>query len=324
MLISLFRIPSYSLPYRGITWISLLLAPLVLVTAAIFLFRHRRAGYGVAAIGAALPLPWMFLTESREFGNSWIAMNASDRYAGLYLPYCQFRIVSVIALMTTLVWAATRSLPRAWNLRNRPVSQRTWPAFLTTLMVVSYWFATFAFPYRQPILVDAMRPELSILHVEKDGFVFHETSLSIYRGGLFALRRNDRRLFTYDFEEVYHEGFLTSEASTTLKTVQALPALQKTQSQAPRSMRVHHGEGWYTKMHSFAITAFTTENSTAPPPELVSFFHQIEATPLTGTGMRYRIKDICMGFCYDPKAGLGDRAENERCSQRLDGKWFCY
>ena len=77
-------------------------------------------------------------------------------------------------------------------------------------------------------------------------------------------------------------------------------------------------------MGSYKITAFTTENSTAPPAELRIFLTQLEREPSLGTTSRYELRDVCLGFCYDPKAGLGDRAENERCSQRPDGSELCY
>jgi hypothetical protein len=289
-----------------------------------FLLVRRRFGYAAAGIGAALPLPWLFLTESPLFGNSWIAMNASDGSGISYLRYFQLRIVCVAFLLVTVIWALTRLLPASWSVRRRPINQWTWPALVTTFGVVFYWFATSVFPYRQPVLVNAMRPELSILHVEKDGITFHETSLNIYRDGLYLLRRNDRRLFSYSFGEMYEEGILTNELSAKLKRIKTLPAPQRTLSKAPRSLRVQHGEGWYTEMNSFAIASFTTENSAAPPPELVAFFHEIKAIPVTGAGMRYRVRDVCLGFCYDPKAGLGYRAANQRCSQNLSGKEFCY
>jgi len=77
-------------------------------------------------------------------------------------------------------------------------------------------------------------------------------------------------------------------------------------------------------MQSFAITAFTTENATAPPPDLVAFFSGVEGEPSTGASSHYEVRDVCLGFCYDPKAGLGYRAENQRCTYGADGKEHCY
>src|SRR5207248_7146226 len=59
-------------------------------------------------------------------------------------------------------------------------------------------------------------------------------------------------------------------------SVQALPELQRTQDKSPRALRARRGEGWYTEMGTYAITAFTTENATTPPADLVAFFHTME------------------------------------------------
>ena len=168
-----------------------------------------------------------------------------------------------------------------------------------------------------------MDPELSILHVKKNGTVFRETHVSLYRDGTYYLTKSERRLFSYKFKEVSYHGMMTSDLRNQLTAIKGIPALQRTLSKAPGSLRVWHGEGWYTEANSFAITAFTTENTTEPPSELVAFFHQIEGIPAT-TGVSYEVKDVCLGFCYDPKAGLGYRAENQRCSEKLGGRLVCY
>jgi hypothetical protein len=109
-----------------------------------------------------------------------------------------------------------------------------------------------------------------------------------------------------------------------VNAIKNLPELRGTVSRAPRSLVSLHGEGWYTEADSPEIAAFTTENSVAPPRELVELFNEIEGIPVTRTSVRYQVKDVCLGFCYDPKAGLGYRAENERCSEWPDGKEHCY
>ncbi len=62
--------------YVGMDWLAVLLSPFVLGGGALLLRLRPRVGYMVAAVGAVLPLPWIFMTESRAFGNSWIALNA--------------------------------------------------------------------------------------------------------------------------------------------------------------------------------------------------------------------------------------------------------
>lgn len=325
MFVLLERISGDHVP-KSVALIAGLLGPIALSIGAILLPRHRRLGSSFVAIGAALPLPWFFLTESRAFANSWISLNASwnDPDPSPYMRIAQLRIVSVALLLMTLLWAVTRLLPSHWHLLRHPINRLTWPAVAISFIFMARWFATSVFPYRQPVIVDAMRPELSLLHVEKDGTVFHETRVSVYHDGRYYLTRNDRHLFRYRFAETAQEGLLTNDLRTRLKDILALPELKRTLDRAPRALRVRHGEGWYTKTGSYKIAAFTTENSTEPPVELRTFLSDLEREPSLSKSTRYELRDVCLGFCYDPKAGLGDRAENERCAQRPDGSELCY
>ncbi len=326
LLVSYSRIARDILSYRSMDWLAVLLSPFVLLGAALLLRWLPRLGYATAVVGAVLPLPWIFMTESRTAGNSWIAMNASwkDPEVFHYMRYAELRIVSVALLLITLIWAVIRLLPPNWQLQRRPLNQRTWPAIAITLMLIMCWFAAFAFPYREPIIVDGMHPELSILHVRKDGAKLHETRISIYRDGRFYVVRNERQLLRYSFEETAQEGLLTDNLRAKLKVIKALPELMLTLDKPPRALQARHGEGWYTEMGSFAITAFTTENRTPAPADLVAFFLEVEGAPSIGETTHDEVRDVCLGFCYDPKAGLGDRAENERCAYRADGKQRCY
>jgi hypothetical protein len=325
-LVSYARIGSNVLLYGSMDWFAVLLSPFVLLSAALLLLWHPRLGYVVTALGAALALPWIFMTESRGVGNSWIAMNASwnDPDVFRYMRYSQLRIVSVALLLLTLIWAMTRLLPSKWQLKNRPANQQTWPAIALALIFVVCWFATDVFPYREPIIVDALQPELSILNVKKDGVAFHEARVSVYRDFRYHMVRDDRQLFRYSFAETVREGLLTDDLRTKLKAIQALPELKRTLDKSPRALRVWRGEGWYTEMHSFAITAFTTENANTPPADLVAFFREVEEAPSSGTSSDGEVRDVCLGFCYDPKAGLGYRAENQRCWYPADRKERCY
>ena len=297
----------------------------LMLAAAVLSLRRPRIGYPMIVIGAALPLFWIYRTESRAFVNSWVLLNASgDREETVYLRYAQLRIVCAVLLLFVLVWALIRLLPPSWQIRNLPVNRRTWPALVIAPFVVAWWFTASAFPYRQPVILDAQLAELDILHVEKNGLGFHETSIRIYRDGRFFMAHNDRRLFRYKFEEVWHGGALTESQRMQLKTVLGLPDLKRTEERAPRALRVAHGEGWYTETGRFAIAAFTTENATLPPAELVAFFRGIVEMPFDGPRYRYDVRDVCLGFCYDPQAGLGYRAINQRCREGADSKEYCY
>jgi len=55
----------------------------------------------------------------------------------------------------------------------------------------------------------------------------------------------------------------------------------------------------------------------APPPEVVSLFNDLLRVPRSG-GSKGDVEDVCLGFCYDPIAGLGIVYANYRC--RYDEK----
>jgi hypothetical protein len=328
MLVNYALISPETLAYPIINLLTVILGPFVLLGGAVLSRRRARLGYILAAAGAILPLVWIFTTESRTYGNSWIALNSSlnDPDAFHYRRYCLFRIVAGAILLPTLIWALTRLLPSNWQIRSRPVNQRTWPAIVITLVFIVCWFRAFALPYRESLIVDEDWPELSILRVNKDGIAFHETRLSIYMEShriRYRLFQSDRHLFQYSFVETLHEGVLTDDLRTKLKALQALPNLQRNLDNAPRALRTWHGEAWYTRVGRFAVTAFTTENATPPPADLRSFFREVEKAPSAGPSSQYKVRDVCLGFCYDPRAGLGYRAENQRCRQHADGKEYC-
>jgi len=306
--------------------IGFFLSPLVLIVSALFLARKSRIGFVLAAIGSALAILWVFGTESRAYRNSWIALNASGNDPVLlsYLGDSLWRIVSIAVSSTTLIWAGTRLFPSTWQIRKRPANQRMWPAIAVSLISILAWFILFVSPYRQPIIVDAVAQELGILHVQKDGLTFHETRVTIYHDSRFFLIRNDRKLLRYSFMERPYEGVLDDDLRAELKAVLGLPELKRTQDKSPRALMARKGEGWYTETSTFAITAFTTENGLSPPDQLVQFFRKLENSPSNKSGPEYVVRDVCLGFCYDPKAGLGYRAENQRCGYGLDRRERCY
>jgi len=328
MLLSYAKMSSGS-PEWSLEWLVLLLCPFALVSGALLLRWRFRIGYVIAGIGALLPLPWFFTTESRHFANSWIAMNFSGEDPDLfsvfgYMRYFQLRIISAALLLATLVWACIRLLPPDWRFRNRPLRQRTWPAVAISFAFTGYWFLSSVFPYRQPIIVDAVPAELSILNVKRDGLTFHETRVTIYRDSRYYVFSTDRRLFHYSFVESAYEGLLTDDLRRNLSVVLSLPELKETPDKSPHAIRSLHGEGWYTEMGSFRVAAFSNENGIRPPQELIMLFQALVGTRATGLNSIYAVRDVCLGFCYDPKAGLGYRAENQRCGYSPDGKGLCY
>ena len=162
MFVTLARISRENLP-RSAGLLAGLLGPIVLLYGLVLLRRHFRPGYSVLALGSALPLPWFFMTESRAFANSWIALNSpwSDPDSLRYVHYSQLRIILVALLLMTLMSAVIRLLPSHWQFLHRPVNRVTWPAIAISSMFILCWFGTYVFPYRQPVIIDGVQPNSS-------------------------------------------------------------------------------------------------------------------------------------------------------------------
>lgn len=314
------------LPQGDVIWMFLLFSPILLLGSAVALYWRDRLGYVLAVLGVLPSMLWVHASESRSFSNSWIALNASwnDPHLVDYIRHSQIRILTAAISVVTFIWAVTRMLPARWRVRSRPVNQRTWPAVLIAILIVAYWFAVSVFPYRQPIIVDAVSPDLSILHVIKQGTSFHETRVTLYRNATYYLEKTDRKLFHYSFGATVYEGLLTEDLREKLKNLKSKPELKQVEKTPPRALHNWRAEGWYAENGNYMISAFTTENRATPPPEFVAFFRAVENIPLTDAESRYELKDVCLGFCYDPKAGLGYTAENQRCREMLDHKEHCY
>jgi hypothetical protein len=155
--------------------------------------------------------------------------------------------------------------------------------------------------------------EFRILHLEKRGLHFRETTISEYRDGRAFVWRNDRRLFQYCFER---QAAWTALAETSPVTFQRAREFRESRIpgnlQTPLSdtLRSWNSEAWYVVLNDSRLLAFRKEQ-TAPPREVIELFHQIENLPLREDG-RFAVRDVCLGFCYDPTAALGFEALPQR------------
>jgi hypothetical protein len=64
------------------------------------------------------------------------------------------------------------------------------------------------------------------------------------------------------------------------------------------------------------VLAFTSEYGTEAPKEVVELFRELESAAPAEKETTRTVNDICMGFCYDPLAGLGLENMNDRCGGR--------
>jgi hypothetical protein len=208
----------------------------------------------------------------------------------------------------------TRLLPAKWTLRKVPVRERTWPAVVVCFLVITSWYSISASPYRIPLIADGAPPELIVLHVEKDGIQFHETAVGASRDGRIYVQRNDRRLFQYRFLASESVGMMPETITARVHTLAQSAQLRELRTAPAVALRSKNAEGWYVRT-GHKVLAFTSEYGTLPPREVVDLFRDLESAAVPGKELR-TVNDVCLGFCYDPLAGLGLDNLNDRCAER--------
>jgi hypothetical protein len=321
-----FRYPNADSPldfWSPITAV-LLASPLVFLLAIVTVFSRPRLGYSLGLAAGLMALPWFARVELALFSvaNSWIALNATSQQDKAYIVLAELRILSVAFLVIAIAASALRLLSASWRFRQSPLRLRTWPAFAASFLVLVTWFSLAAKPYRIPLIADRVHPELGILHVEKQGMQFRETEISVYQDRRFWVSRNDRRLFQYEFDSRSTQGILSQSAHGHALDLTESPELLKLHTGPAKALRSWNAEGWYVVTEDGRVLAFTSEYGTSPPPEIVDVFHEIEKLPAAQES-HWPMRDVCLGFCYDPLAGLGFMYANSHCSTDADGSTRC-
>ena len=87
------------------------------------------------------------------------------------------------------------------------------------------------------------------------------------------------------------------------------PQLWVLHTRPAKELRAWNAEGWYVTLKDSHLVAFTSEYHTAPPREVTELFQELENLP--GQPRPFAIRDICLGFCYDPVAALGFTYAND-------------
>ena len=303
-------------------------SPFIFLVACVRGFFRRRLDCGLGLVASLAALPWFLWTEwsAYPWSNAWIALNVGPDWVfrgdQQFVSFAKLEILSVSLIVISIFCSLLRLLPSRWTLRKSPLRERTWPAFATCFVLLAAWFVSSASPYRVPLIVDAVPPWLRILHVEKRGLLFHETTVMTYRDAAFWISRNDRRLFQYQFEDRVGRGVMPESVREHVRSMMQSPALLGMRTAPPKALRSWNAEGWYVVLKDSEVLAFSSEYKTSPPQDIMNLFHEIEALP-TDAETPWSVQDVCLGFCYDPLAGLGFRYSNSRCFTNTDGYTRC-
>jgi len=297
-------------------------SPIFFAFAAGAVFWQPRLAHGCALLGVvAIPSAYWNLKDW-GLGNVWVLFNQPDGRFTSYPPGFVLGIPFVGLLAVSLGISILRLIPSGWTLRKIPISDRTWPAFAASSAFIVVWFCQSVMPYRMPGAVDgAGWPLLRILHVEKQGLQFHETRVSVvghkFRSG-FDIRsvgfsESDRRLFRYRFVD----RFSTAQLDEPLRE-QIRAMLTASTESHPKWEWVHvkpvrnwNADNWYVIVEGAGLKAYTKDDA-VPPPDIVNLFNQLEKLPRSSPGQE-EMRDVCLGFCYDPLSAMGYLFANNRC-----------
>jgi len=274
-----------------------------------------------SALAGLVSAPWIYWTALQDtpLGNIWTQFNVPDRGLQGYnaLSFAELTVLSVGLVVLAIATAAFRLLPNGWKFRSQPLCERTWPALGVALIFLALWFSQSVMPYRISGAVDyAGRPILQILHVEKRGLQFHETCISVwgYRNHAesVSFSGNDRRWFQYRFQQKYASGELPGPLKNLVEAIIQSSQNSSKNWDAVKPLRMWNIDGWYYTGEGIGLKAYTTDKEAAPPQEIVDLFHDLEKLPHVRE-TQSDLKDVCLGFCYDPLSGLGSLYANHRC-----------
>ena len=291
---------------------------LALAVASGGIFLRPRFSYWLGMLSGFVGLYWFSRIEFYYFPalNSWITFNLpSDNpqfFSEIFLA--KLKILLVVIVTTSTALCMTRLLPASWLVRKGPVRERTWPALAVCFLVLVSWYWVSASPYRIPLIADGAPAELTLLHVEKKGIQFHETAISASRDGRIYIQVNNRRLFQYRFRSCRGSGVVAEPIAARVRTLVQSTELRNMRTAPAVALRSKDAEGWYVRT-GYKVMAFTSEYRTDPPSEVVALFRELEfVAPMQGE--LTTVNDVCLGFCYDPLAGLGLENMNDRCAER--------
>jgi hypothetical protein len=273
---------------------ALLFGAVLLTVASFRAFSGRKFGDLVAFTGAAFAWRFFVLVEFSQyhypaFFNAWILFNgAGIAYAGL-------KVFAIVALLVATIHSLLRMTPERWHFRDL-----AWPTFAVSFLGVAIWYLIAVTPYRIPTYdLHDLSPTVIVLHVEKRGLRFHETSLNVYRSGDFYLTDDDRRLFAYGFTRNVSRGYLADDGMKLVKKIKDSQAQLRGASFAfYESPQNWTADRWYVLFDPWGSRPNNVALSVTPGeiPDLL----EAARTAAKEESRRDARRDVCLGFCSDP------------------------
>jgi hypothetical protein len=276
----------------------------LLLVASIRVFMARRFADLMALVGALLAWPYFRLAVFYRYGfSSWVTFNLPGKSSELHSAFffATLTILAISTLVASTAFSALRLTPRAWRIGKLSIRDRAWPGLAVTFLFVVTWYLTAVTPYQIPIFdFHQIRPIVSVLHVQKHGLQFHETSLAFYRDGEFYLAQSDRRLFQYSFQRSLARGVLTEDYFRLLNGLANSPPEfggSDVSSYVPPN--TWNADRWFVSIQGRAGRKAINKDASVVPKEVLSLFFEAQKLPQKWA-QQETARDVCLGFCYDP------------------------
>lgn len=140
-----------------------------------------------------------------------------------------------------------------------------------------------------------------VLHVQKRGLQFHETSLVIYRDNAFYVAHDDHKLFQYSFQRSISRGVIPEKYFELLdKLPKSPPPFVGSSLQYYIPPRTWNADRWFVYIGDIGVGRRPTTVDVSVMPKIVlNLFNDTQASPPEWVKQQIR-RDICFGFCYDP------------------------
>ena len=79
-----------------------------------------------------------------------------------------------------------------------------------------------------------------------------------------------------------------------------------------------NADRWYFSGHGSGLRVYGASNGPMPPKEVIDLFRELDGSPRTSE-THPELKDVCLGFCYDPLSAMGWLFSNHRCFNDTHG-----
>jgi len=297
------------------------LAPIFFAFAAGAIEYRPRAAH-VSALVGVVAAPWLYYNVVLDsgVGNAWLMFNVPDDAHWAYPALSIWSAIFAVGLLVlALVTAVIRLLPSSWNIRGTAVCARTWPGVVVALVVMAVWFSQSVIPYRIPGAADySDYPAFQILHIEKRGLQFHETCVSVGQRAFrmqgearVSVRTDDHRLLQYRFTDASTSSLLPTPLLDRVRAMIPPLGAPRRQSDFVKPVRDWNADNWYVHADG-DMRIYETSKGSRPPQEIVDLFRDLEQLPQSSPWTS-ELRDVCLGFCFDPLSAMGYLYANHRC-----------